>query len=133
MKQYFLASVLALAALLGAPPPALAACGDCGRIKSIEAYTTNRSGTGGAVAGAVVGGLIGNQVGSGDGKKLATVAGAVGGAVAGKKIAENSQKTRHKVTVRMDDGHLETVHQGSVSGLRVGSAVRIRNGKAVRL
>ena len=132
MKQFFLAGLLALTAI-GAPAQALAGCGDCGRIKSTEAYTTNRSGTGGAVAGAVVGGLIGNQIGSGDGKKVATVAGAVGGAYAGKKIAENSEKTRYKVIVRMEDGHLETVHQGSVQGLRVGSSVRIRNGKAVRL
>ena len=118
---------------LATPMLATADCFDCGRIKSIEAYTGNRSGTGGAVAGAVVGGLIGNQVGGGDGKKLATVAGVVGGAYAGKKIAENSGKTRYRIAVRMDDGRLETVTQSSIKNLQVGTSVRIRDGKAVRL
>ena len=118
---------------LATPMLATADCFDCGRIKNIEAYTGNRSGTGGAVAGAVVGGLIGNQVGGGDGKKLATVAGVVGGAYAGKKIAENSGKTRYRIAVRMDDGRLETVTQSSIKNLQVGTSVRIRDGKAVRL
>jgi outer membrane lipoprotein SlyB len=131
MKTYILAGVLALSGL-GASSAAMAQCYDCGRVKSIEAYTTNRSGTGGAVAGALVGGLLGNQVGKGDGKKVATVAGAVGGAYAGKRIAENSDKTRYRVTVRMDDGHNETDSQGSVGSLHVGDRVRVHNGKATR-
>ena len=112
---------------------AQASCPDCGRIRKIEAFTGHRSTTGGMVAGAVVGGLVGNQIGKGDGKTLATVAGAAGGAYAGKKIAENSEKTKYRVTVKMEDGHYETVTQNSVKGLQVGSAVRIHNGKAVRL
>lgn len=122
------------AALVLASPMAVQAnCGDCGTIKKIEAYTGHRSTTGGMVAGAVIGGLVGHQVGGGDGKTLATVAGAAGGAYAGKKIAENSEKTKYRVTVRMEDGHYETVTQNSVKGLRVGSAVRIHHGKAVHL
>lgn len=132
MKKIFALVLMSLLAL-GAPLAAMASCGDCGRIKNIEAYTGHRSSTGGAVAGAIVGGLIGNQIGGGDGKKVATVAGVAGGAYAGKRIAENSDKTKYRVTVRMDDGHLETVTQNSVKNLRVGSYVRIRNGKAVRL
>ena len=129
-----LIAVLLFALLsLATPMPASADCFDCGRIKSIEAYTGNRSGTGGAIAGAVVGGLIGNQVGGGDGKKVATVAGAVGGAYAGKRIAENSEKTKYRIVVRMEDGRLETVSQSSVKNLKVGTSVRVRNGKAVRL
>ena len=126
---------MTLAAALGWATPLVsqAHCGDCGTIKSIEAYTGHRSTTGGAVAGAVVGGLIGNQVGGGSGKTLATVAGVAGGAYVGKEIAENSQKTRYHITVRMDDGHVETVDQTKLHGLHVGSEVRIRNGKAVRL
>lgn len=131
MNKLIFAFLLSFAALL--PSVASADCFDCGRIKSIEAYTGHRSSTGGAIAGAVVGGLIGNQVGKGDGKTVATVAGAAGGAYAGKKIAENSEKTKYRIVVRMEDGHLETVHQSSIKGLKVGSAVRIRNGKAVRL
>jgi outer membrane lipoprotein SlyB len=83
------------------------------------------------VAGAVIGGLLGNQVGGGTGKKVATVAGAVGGAYAGKNIARKSEKTRYRVTVRMDDGHTETVTQSSIGNLREGSSVRIKNGRAV--
>ena len=131
MNKLMTAFLLALATL-ATPMLASADCFDCGRIRSIEAYTGNRSGTGGAVAGAVVGGLIGNQVGGGDGKKLATVAGAVGGAYAGKNIAENSERQKYRVTVRMDNGYVKTVTQNSVKNLRVGTYVRVRNGKAVR-
>ena len=132
MKKLIAMLLLCLVAL-ATPMLASAECYDCGKIKSIEAFTTNRSGTGGAVAGAVVGGLLGNQVGGGSGKTVATVAGAAGGAYAGKKIAENSEKTRYRVVVRMEDGRLETVEQSSVKDLKVGTSVRIKNGKAVRL
>lgn len=130
MKNALMAVVLSLAAMFAAPQ-AQAYCNNCGRITHIETYSGHRSGTGGAIAGAVVGGLIGNQIGGGDGKKVATVAGAVGGAYAGKRIAEHSDKTRYRVTVRMEDGHSETVTQSSIGGLREGSSVRIKNGKAV--
>ena len=129
----FIATLLFSVAGLLAPSFASADCFDCGRIKSIETYQTQRNGTGGAIAGAVVGGLIGNQIGGGDGKKVATVAGAAGGAYAGKKIAENSEKTMYKVVVRMEDGRLETVKQSAIHDLKVGSSVRIKNGKVVRL
>ena len=132
MKKFLLACLLALTAV-ATPMLEMADCFDCGRIKSIEAYTGHRNTTGGAIAGAVVGGLIGNQVGKGDGKTVATVAGAAGGAYAGKKIAENSEKTRYRITVRMEDGRIERVDQASIKGLKVGSSVRIKNGKAVRL
>lgn len=132
MKKLIMLLLLCLLAF-GAPVISFASCGDCGRITKIHAYTGHRSTTGGAVAGAVVGGLLGNQIGGGSGKTVATVAGAAGGAYAGKKVAENSEKTKYEVTVRMEDGHLETVTQNSVSGLQVGSSVRIKNGKAVHL
>lgn len=132
MKKLIAVLLFSLMAL-AMPMLASADCFDCGRIKSIEAYSGHRSGTGGAIAGAVVGGVIGNQIGGGDGKKLATVAGVVGGAYAGKQIAENSEKTKYRIVVRMEDGRLETVTQNSVKNLRVGTSVRVRNGKAVRL
>ena len=132
MNRFLLTCALALSSL-GATSSVLAQCVDCGRVQRIEAYTTNRSGTGGAIAGAVVGGLLGNQVGGGTGKTVATVAGVAGGAYAGKKIAENSEKTRYRIVVRMEDGRLERVEQSSIKGLKVGTSVRIRNGKAVRL
>ncbi len=128
-----IAIILLALAIVATPMLASADCFDCGRITSIEAYTGHRSGTGGAIAGALVGGVVGNQVGGGDGKKLATVAGVVGGAYAGKKIAENSGKTRYRIVVRMENGRLETVTQGSIKNLKVGNSVRIRDGRAVRL
>ena len=43
------------------------------------------------------------------------------------------EKTQYEVTVKMDDGHHETVVQNSIKGLAVGKAVRIKNGKVVKL
>lgn len=130
MKKLF--SMLLLCLMAVAPMAAMADCNDCGRVTNISAYTGHRNSTGGAVAGAVIGGLIGNQFGGGDGKKLATVAGVAGGAVVGKRVAENSEKTKYRVTVRMDDGYTKTVTQSSVKNIRVGSYVRVRHGTAVR-
>ena len=130
MRKIF--SMLLLCLLAVAPMAALADCNNCGRVTNIQAFSGHRNATGGAVAGAVVGGLIGNQVGGGDGKKLATIAGVAGGAVVGKRIAENSEKTKYRVTVRMDQGYLKTVTQSNVGNIRVGSYVRVRNGTAVR-
>lgn len=118
---------------LSLPMAALAHCNDCGQVTHIEQFTGHRSETGGAVAGAVVGGLIGNQVGGGSGKTLATVAGVAGGAYVGKEIAENSERIKYRVTVRMDEGYEKTVTQNSVKSIRVGTRVRVRHGKAVRL
>lgn len=130
MKKLFSTALLCLLAV--APMSVIAQCRDCGRVTDIDAYTGHRNSTGGAVAGAVVGGLIGNQIGGGDGKKLATVAGVAGGAVVGKRIAENSAKTKYRVSVRMDNGGMKTVTQSNVRNISVGSYVRVRNGTAVR-
>jgi len=105
----------------------------CGRVKHIESYQTSNNRTAGRVTGAVVGGVLGNQVGGGSGKTLATVAGAVGGGYAGGKIADNTTRTRFKVTVHLDDGHTEVCDQGSAKNLHVGDYVKISNGKAYRL
>ena len=105
----------------------------CGRITRLEPYETANNRTAGRVAGAVVGGVLGNQVGGGSGKKVATVAGAVGGAYAGGKVADNTTRTRWKVTVKLDDGHTEVCDQGSAKNLHVGDYVKIKNGKAYRL
>ena len=115
------------------PMAASANCSRCGRITSIHQYEAQGSKTAGVVAGAVVGGVLGNQIGGGSGKALATAAGAVGGGYAGKKIAENSSRTRFKITVHMDDGRTETCDQGSAKNLHVGDRVQVRKGKAYRL
>jgi outer membrane lipoprotein SlyB len=130
LASVFLASSLAFAAV---PAMALPQCGDCGKIQRIDTVTGHRSKVGGAIIGGLAGAVVGNQIGKGDGRKVATVAGAAGGAYAGNKIAGNMEKTQYEITVRMDDGHRETVTQNSIKGLSVGSSVRVRNGKVVHL
>ena len=110
-------------------------CYDCGTVERIDVIqvTGQSSGTG-AVLGGIVGGVLGNQVGKGDGKKAATVAGAVGGAVAGNAIEKRTVKQDYRITVRMDDGRRLTFTQGTISQyLRVGSPVRIDNGRVILL
>jgi len=115
------------------PMAASANCDRCGRITHLKSYEAANNGTAGAVAGAVVGGVIGNQIGGGSGKTVATIAGTAGGAYAGKKVAENTTRTRWKVTVRMDNGDTQVCDQGSAKNLHVGDYVKIKNGKAYRL
>lgn len=107
-------------------------CADCGVVQRIENYTGEQRRTSGvgAVAGALVGGALGNQVGSGDGKTAATVAGAVAGGFAGNAIEKNMDKTWHEVTVRMNDGRTVVLSQNDLNGVREGSRVIIRNGRA---
>jgi outer membrane lipoprotein SlyB len=108
-------------------------CVDCGVVQSISSYTGERRGTtgAGAVVGAVVGGALGNQVGSGDGKKAATVAGAVVGGIVGNNIEKNrTDGTWYEMNVLMGDGRTVTVTQDDLNGIREGSRVRLRDGKA---
>jgi len=106
-------------------------CNDCGVVQRVESYTGERRTTGvGAVAGALIGGALGNQVGKGDGKTAATVAGAVVGGIAGNQIEKNRDKTWHEVTVRMNDGRTVVLSQDDLNGVREGSRVIIRNGRA---
>jgi outer membrane lipoprotein SlyB len=133
MSKKTIALLLSVFLAFLAPVAAQASCDRCGRIKHLEPYTTSGNKTGGAIAGAIIGGALGNQVGKGDGRKAATVAGAVGGAYAGKKVAENSDRTRWRVTVRMDNGRTIELDQGSAKNLHVGDYVKVRDGKAYRL
>lgn len=114
-----------------APNPAR--CFDCGRVERIETVYGARQNTHtGAVLGGIVGGVLGNQVGKGDGKKAATVAGVVGGAVAGNAIEKKINEQTYDITVRMDNGHVVIINQNSLpSGLQIGSAVRVSNGRII--
>ena len=103
-------------------------CAKCGVVTHIEKVSDAKSGTGGAVIGAVAGGLLGNQVGGGTGKTVATVAGVAGGAYAGKKIAEGNKE--YKITIRMRDGEIKHAHQETLNSIKVGSMVRLKDGKA---
>ena len=103
-------------------------CANCGVVTHIEKVSDGKSGTGGAIIGAVAGGLLGNQVGGGKGKTAATVAGVAGGAYAGKKIAEGNKE--YKISIRMRDGEIKYAHQEMLSSIKVGSMVRLKDGKA---
>ena len=107
-------------------------CYDCGVVQRIESYTGERRASGaGAVVGAVVGGALGNQIGKGDGKTAATVAGAVAGGFAGNAIEKrNGDQTWYNLTVLMADGRTLVVTQDDLNGVREGSRVVLRDGRA---
>jgi len=133
MSKKTIALLLSLFVAFLLPVSASASCDRCGHVKSIKSYEAANNGTAGAVAGAVVGGVIGNQIGGGSGKTVATVAGVAGGAYAGKKVAENTSRTRWKISVKLDSGHTEVCDQGSAKNIHVGDYVKIKNGKCSRL
>ena len=110
-----------------------------GIVQAINVVPGQQGGTGvglGTAAGAVVGGLLGNQVGSGRGRTAATVAGAAGGALVGGQMQRNSNAAgttsdTYQVTVRMDNGAVQTLAMNSSGGLQVGERVRLENGVIV--
>ncbi|KAF1044014.1 MAG: hypothetical protein GAK38_03724 [Xylophilus sp.] len=96
-----------------------AVCHTCGTVESVTPVRRSAPTSGvGAVAGGVVGGLLGNQVGGGSGRAAMTVLGAVGGGFAGNAIERNMKSvTRYQVKVRMQDGSVRTIEQGSAVAL----------------
>ena len=81
----------------------------------------------GTIIGGIIGGLIGTQIGAGSGRTAATIFGAVGGAAAGNAI-EGRRRADHetfRVTVRLDDGSMQTVIQENINDLRTGDRVRL--------
>lgn len=94
----------------------------------------NTSGTG-AIVGGLVGGLLGNQVGGGSGKTAATAVGVVGGALVGNNMEKNraaQTSDMYQIRVRLDNGDSMTIVQDSVYDLRIGSQVRVADGRAHR-
>jgi outer membrane lipoprotein SlyB len=89
----------------------------------------------GSVAGAVVGGVLGNQVGSGRGRTAATIAGAAGGGLVGHQMegnmAASGQGQAYQVTVRMDNGAVQTLTQETQPGVQIGDRVRLADGAIV--
>lgn len=105
-----------------------------GVVQSIDVVPREQAGIGlGTVAGAVVGGVLGNQVGSGSGRKAATVAGAVGGGVVGHQMEKNTRAADdvYRVSVRMDNGAVQTLVQETPPVVAVGERVRLDNGAIV--
>ena len=115
-----------------APDRYYSRCGDCGQVERIDVarYGDGRTSGAGVVAGALIGAAVGNQVGSGSGRRAATVAGAVAGGIAGNEIERNRSRDVFEVVVRMDDGRRVVVEQRSLDGVREGSRVTIRGGRA---
>jgi outer membrane lipoprotein SlyB len=106
------------------------------RFGTVQNITVINSGSqtsgGGALIGALVGGVIGNRFGGGTGKDLSTVGGAFGGAIIGNEIEKNknqgSGQNGYRVQVRFDDGGMATYDYGQISGISVGSRVKLVNG-----
>jgi outer membrane lipoprotein SlyB len=120
------------------PGGATSSASGYGVVQSVDVVGGQNSGSGttlGTVAGAVVGGVLGNQVGSGRGRTAATVAGATGGALAGGQMQRNTQQgaaqQSYQVSVRMDNGAIQTLAMSNPPGLQVGDRVRVANGVIV--
>ena len=111
------------------------ACYDCGTVTRIENGVGSRAPN---ATGAVVGGLLGaaagrelakDQTGSKGRQNTATVAGAAAGAAIGNAI-QNRAGTGYNIYVRMQDGRETVTMQDDLGNIRVGSYVRVVNGRA---
>lgn len=131
LRQFIFAATLAATTIAG---QALAACADCGVVKSVE--TVKQEGEAsvlGAVAGGVVGGLVGNQIGKGNGNTIATIAGAAGGAYAGREIEKKAKsKDVFKVHVHMDNGNDREFTFQEHPGFAAGDKVKVDNDQLVK-
>lgn len=138
---------LALAASVGCATPASSghygpptassarACYDCGTVTRIETGVGSRAPN---ATGAVIGGVIGavaarevakDRTDSEGRQNTATVAGAAAGAVVGNAI-QNRAGTGYNIYVRMQDGRETVAMQDDLGNIRVGSYVRVVNGRA---
>ncbi|HEX9172504.1 MAG TPA: glycine zipper 2TM domain-containing protein [Telluria sp.] len=107
-----------------------------GTIDSIQVVRGDARTTGsGAVVGGLVGALVGNQIGSGNGRTAATVAGGVAGAAIGNNVERNRNddgREMYQINIRLDNGEYRSVMQDSVYDLRVGTRVRLAEGRVYR-
>lgn len=96
-----------------------------GRVEQVREVVTETRGdpAGGAVAGAVIGGLIGSAIG-GRHNGASTVAGAIGGAMIGANASQGGAvRRRFEVTVRFDDGGVQTFVYANGSPFRPGDYI----------
>ena len=115
--------------------PAGSACYDCGTVTRIETGAGSRAPN---ATGAVIGGIVGaaaarevakDRTESKGRQNTATVAGAAAGAAIGNAI-QNHAGTGYNIFVRMQDGRETVAMQDDLGNIRVGSYVRVVNGKA---
>ena len=113
-------------------------CYDCGTVTRIEtvARGQNVPNATGAVLGGIVGAAAAREIAdhntdSKGRKNTATVAGAVGGALAGNAIQNRVQESStYRLYVRFEDGRTTTLTQSDLGGIREGSYVEVRGGRA---
>ncbi len=106
--------------------------GTVDRIEVVAKQDSNN--VAGTIIGGIIGGLIGHQIGAGSGNTVATIAGAAGGAYAGNQIQQR-KRTDHetfRVTVRMDNGNLQTITSENITDLRTGDRVRVDGNNITR-
>ena len=112
-----------------------ASCMDCGTVTRIETGAGSRVPN---ATGAIVGGLVGavsareiakDRTDSEGRQNTATVAGAAAGAAIGNAI-QNRNGIGYAIYVRMSDGRETVVTQDDLGDIRVGSSVRVANGRA---
>ncbi len=110
-------------------------CYDCGTVTRIEQGAGSRTPN---ATGAVIGGVLGaaagrelakNKTDSEGRQNAATIGGAVAGAAIGNAI-QNRAGTGYNIYVRMRDGREMVVSQDDLGGIREGSYVEVRNGRA---
>jgi outer membrane lipoprotein SlyB len=131
------ALVLATGSLLASTPASARhyesryeACDNCGTVRSVERIShRSRHYGGGTLVGALVGGALGNQIGKGDGRKAATIGGAVVGGAVGHNIEKRHRGSYsiYRISVRTDDGRIETYDQDRSYGLRPGDRVALED------
>lgn len=84
------------------------------------------SSTAGTALGAVGGGVVGSLFGGGNAKFATAAAGAVAGGVAGNALASRAEEGI-EYTVRLENGSIVTIAQGSTPAISVGQKVYIVN------
>lgn len=118
----------------GEPTPAPSICYSCGTVQVVNVVTEGGQANGtGAVTGAVLGGVAGHQMGKGKGKDAMTIVGVIGGALAGNATEKAMKKSQHyEVTVRMEDGNVQTFNYQTVPPFSSGDTVRVDGGQLMR-
>jgi outer membrane lipoprotein SlyB len=110
-------------------------CDYCGSVTRIETGAGSRAPN---ATGAVVGGLLGavaarevakDRTDSEGRQNTATVAGAAAGAAIGNAV-QNRAGTGYNIYVRLDNGQQVVAMQDDLGNIRVGSYVRVVNGRA---
>ncbi|MBK7506575.1 MAG: hypothetical protein IPI52_16470 [Bacteroidetes bacterium] len=97
-----------------------------GRVSTVRetVYAQQGDPGGGAVAGAIIGGLLGHAITGGRGG--GAVVGALGGAAVGANASQGSgSQTVYEVTVRFDDGGVQTYAFRGYLPFRPGDDVRL--------